>query len=105
MTLQMFYDLRRVESADDKRRETVSHDSCAGMDTPLEGYMAACENAFIRAAQLQHQGHLSETARFLHFLQELGRRYASMRLRPGRFINRIRRCVGLQREYAHGISR
>jgi DNA-binding NtrC family response regulator len=65
MTLQMFYDLRRVESADDKRRETVSHDSCAGMDTPLEGYMAACENAFIRAAQLQHQGHISETAHAL----------------------------------------
>jgi transcriptional regulator of acetoin/glycerol metabolism len=35
------------------------------MDTPLEGYMAACENAFIRAAQLQHQGHISETAHAL----------------------------------------
>lgn len=32
------------------------------MDTPLEGYMAACESAFIRAALLQHQGRISETA-------------------------------------------
>ncbi|MPW15514.1 response regulator [Paraburkholderia sp. CNPSo 3157] len=35
------------------------------MDTPLEGYMAACESAFIRAALLQHQGHISETANAL----------------------------------------
>ncbi len=35
------------------------------MDAPLDGYMAACENAFIRAALLQHQGHLSETAHAL----------------------------------------
>ncbi|MFM0480567.1 sigma-54 dependent transcriptional regulator [Paraburkholderia strydomiana] len=35
------------------------------MDAPLDGYMAACENAFIRAALLQHQGHISETAHAL----------------------------------------
>ncbi|MFM0371315.1 sigma-54-dependent transcriptional regulator [Paraburkholderia aspalathi] len=35
------------------------------MDTPLDGYMTACENAFIRAALLQHQGHISETAHAL----------------------------------------
>jgi DNA-binding NtrC family response regulator len=35
------------------------------MDAPLDGYMAACESAFIRAALLQHQGHISETARAL----------------------------------------
>lgn len=36
-----------------------------GIDTPLEGSMAACENAFIRAALLRHRGHISETGRFL----------------------------------------
>jgi DNA-binding NtrC family response regulator len=35
------------------------------MGAPLDGYMAACENAFIRAALLQHQGHISETAHAL----------------------------------------
>jgi DNA-binding NtrC family response regulator len=35
------------------------------MDTPLDGYMTACENAFIRAALLQHQCHVSETAHAL----------------------------------------
>lgn len=35
------------------------------VDTPLDGYMAACESAFIRAALLQHQGHISETAHAL----------------------------------------
>ncbi|MFL9934610.1 helix-turn-helix domain-containing protein [Paraburkholderia sp. RL18-103-BIB-C] len=35
------------------------------MNTPLDGYMTACENAFIRAALLQHQGHISETAHAL----------------------------------------
>ena len=35
------------------------------VDTPLDGYMAACESAFIRAALLQHQGHISETAHVL----------------------------------------
>jgi DNA-binding NtrC family response regulator len=35
------------------------------MDTPLDAYMAACESAFIRAALLQHQGHISETANAL----------------------------------------
>ena len=34
-------------------------------DTPLDAYMAACEDAFIRAALLQHQGHISETAHAL----------------------------------------
>jgi len=28
-------------------------------------FKAACENAFIRSALLQHQGHISETARAL----------------------------------------
>ena len=32
------------------------------IDTPLDGSMAACENVCIRAALLQHQGHLAETA-------------------------------------------
>ena len=32
------------------------------MDTPFEGYMSACEIAFIRAALSQHQGYSSETA-------------------------------------------
>jgi DNA-binding NtrC family response regulator len=31
----------------------------------LDGYMAACENAFLRAALLQHLGHISETAHAL----------------------------------------
>ena len=31
-------------------------------DTPLDSYMAACENAFLRAALMQHQGRISETA-------------------------------------------
>lgn len=30
--------------------------------TPLDGYMTACENALIRTALLQHQGHVSATA-------------------------------------------
>jgi DNA-binding NtrC family response regulator len=34
-------------------------------DTPLDAYMAACENAFLRAALLQHQGRISETAHAL----------------------------------------
>ncbi|RKE25240.1 two component Fis family sigma54 specific transcriptional regulator [Paraburkholderia sp. BL23I1N1] len=34
-------------------------------DTPLDSYMAACENAFLRAALLQHQGRISETAHAL----------------------------------------
>jgi acylphosphatase len=32
------------------------------MDATLDGYMAACESAFIRAALLPHQGHISGTA-------------------------------------------
>jgi DNA-binding NtrC family response regulator len=36
-----------------------------GMDTPLDGYMTACENALIRAALLQRQDHISETAHAL----------------------------------------
>jgi DNA-binding NtrC family response regulator len=35
------------------------------MAAPLDGYMATCENAFIRAALVQHQGHISETAHAL----------------------------------------
>jgi DNA-binding NtrC family response regulator len=35
------------------------------MDTPLDGYMTACENALIRAALLQRQDHISETAHAL----------------------------------------
>lgn len=35
------------------------------MDAPLDGYMAACESAFIRAALLQHLGHITETAHAL----------------------------------------
>ena len=31
-------------------------------DTPLDSYMAACEDAFLRAALMQHQGRISETA-------------------------------------------
>ncbi|AQV96452.1 sigma-54-dependent Fis family transcriptional regulator [Cupriavidus necator] len=50
------------------------------VDTPLDGYMAACESAFIRAALLQHQGHISETAHALGIsrksLWEKMRKYA-----------------------------
>jgi DNA-binding NtrC family response regulator len=35
------------------------------MDAPLDGYMEARESAFIRAALLQHQGHISEMAHAL----------------------------------------
>ncbi|WP_246258032.1 helix-turn-helix domain-containing protein [Pararobbsia alpina] len=40
-------------------------DAALDLGAPLDGYMAACENAFIRAALLQHQGHISETAHAL----------------------------------------
>ncbi|MFL9921869.1 helix-turn-helix domain-containing protein [Paraburkholderia fungorum] len=35
------------------------------MSAPARRFKATCENAFTRAALLQHQGHISETAHAL----------------------------------------
>ncbi|VVD30871.1 sigma-54-dependent transcriptional regulator [Paraburkholderia dioscoreae] len=57
---------RNILFSSDIFEEDGSHGASAlDMDTPLDGYMAACENAFIRAALLQHQGRISETAHAL----------------------------------------
>ncbi|MGU7773292.1 sigma-54-dependent transcriptional regulator [Burkholderia sp. MR1-5-21] len=45
--------------------EDSTQSVATNMDATLDGYMAACESAFIRAALLQHQGRISETAHAL----------------------------------------
>jgi DNA-binding NtrC family response regulator len=52
-------------SSDIFEEEGYETRAIAETDTPLDCYMTACENAFLRTALLQHHGRISETAHAL----------------------------------------
>ncbi|WP_459213456.1 AAA-type ATPase lid domain-containing protein [Paraburkholderia madseniana] len=75
-------------------------------DTPVDGYMAACENAFTRAVLLQTRTTFLRPPTPLAFPgSALGEDAQACVCGRAASLNRRRRCVDRQREYAHGISR